>query len=104
MPIPPKTSSGAANFILKYVPSMNPNICADVLKLNAIRGKSIFTDISQVGIFSRENFVKLYGGLSIPILEIESAFRAYMDMAEEQDVEELIDDLYTRNAAALWVI
>ena len=92
-PLPPNTGSGGANFVLKYVPSINRNIAADVLKLNAVRGGGGMTHAAPVEVAFNSQNVRLDSGIVLPVLGVLSAIRGYMDMGNGDESEELIDYL-----------
>ena len=69
---------------------MNRDICADVLKRNAIHGTSSLTRAAPASVAFNQGHIQLDSGLSVPILEVESAIRGDMDMGGHQYAEMLI--------------
>ncbi len=98
-PLAPVTlpPAGGSSFVLKYVPSGSDERCADVLKLNQVRGSTQLTAMSQVKVAFDDDRVCLDSGAVLPVLEVLTSLRCTMTMRPGATVE-LID--YLRDAEA----
>ena len=90
-PVSLKPASGAS-FLLKYIPSATEERCADVLKLNLVRGSTQLTSMAVVKVGFDGDAVRLDTGTRLPVHEVLSSMRCTMTMTPERTVE-LVDYL-----------
>lgn len=90
--------ASGASFLLKYIPSGTEERCADVLKLNLVRGSTQLTSMAAVKVAFDEERLRLDSGVLLPVKEILSAIRCTMILRPEKTTE-LVD--YLREGAAV---
>lgn len=77
MKMPPVAGS---SFLLKYIPSANEALCADVLKLNLIEGTTEVTAMAMVEARFENNRIRLDTGVELPVQQITMATRSVFNM------------------------
>lgn len=84
--------ANGTSFVLKYIPSGSGERCADVLKLNQLRGSTQLTAMAQVQVTFDGGVVRLDSGTELPVLEVLSSLRCTMNMRPGATIE-LLDYL-----------